>query len=394
MYNVLHVLYQSYPNISGSSTRSKSIVDAMHQSALFNPSVITSPLQAGVSVGNVELIDDVQYYRTFKCGNDKYEVNKPKNFFTKLKKAFSFVFFTYDIFVVAKEKNVDVIHAHAMSFCGLPSLFVARILNKKFVYEIRSDWHLDKSFSSGIMLQKVFGYMEAYVAKKSDSLVVISQGLFEKYSKFNHNCYLVSNGVHDDRFASFSPASISTSNVVTYGFIGSVIPLEGLEMVVQAISNLRTKYNVVVSLKIAGMGESLEAIKDKARELGVQEQVIICGSLPFERVGEFYDGVDVIVNFRRNEEIAHSVTPLKPLEAMAQKKLTIVSDVKGMLELVTEGVNGIVVPAENVEALTDIMFDVFCHREKYTKIVEVAYKYVVDNYSWSKKINQYVEVYS
>jgi glycogen synthase len=393
MHNVLHVLYQSYPNISGSSTRSKSIIDAMHQSILFKPTVITSPLQAGVSVDNVELIDGVQYYRTFRCGNEEFAVNKPKTLLTKLKKAFVFIFFTYDIFVVARKKNVDVIHAHAMAFCGLPAWLVARVLNKKFVYEIRSDWHLDKSFSSGKLFQMLFGKLEIFIAKKADGLVVISQGLYEKYSKYNQNCYVVSNAVHDDRFRT-SSVSLSTLKPVHFGFIGSVIPLEGLEMVVQAIAKVKAIYNVELIFKIAGMGESIESIRKITCDLGVEEQIVLYGTLPFQRVGEFYDEVDVIINFRRNEEIAHSVTPLKPLEAMAQKKLVIVSDVRGMLELVTDHVTGVVVPVEDVDALANVLFNISNHSDDYLPIVNNAYDYVTKNYAWNEKVKTYVEVYS
>lgn len=393
MTKVLHVLYQSYPNISGSSTRSKSIIDAMHQSTLFKPTVITSPLQEGVSAESLELIDGVQYYRTFKHGNDKFAVNKSKSFLTKLKKAFAFVFFTYDIFVVAKKKDVDVIHAHAMAFCGLPAWLVAKILKKKFIYEIRSDWHLDKSFSSGSFFQKLFGKMEIFIAKKADCLVVISQGLYKKYSKFNPNCYIVSNAVHDDRFST-SSVSLSTLKSVNFGFIGSVIPLEGLEMVIQAIAKVKATYSVELTFKIAGMGESLDSIRKKTCEFGVEDQIIFYGTLPFQRVGEFYDEVDVIVNFRRNEEIAHSVTPLKPLEAMAQKKLVIVSNVRGMLELVTNDVNGVVVPVEDVEALAKVLFNVFSYPDDYIPIVNNAYDYVTKNYAWNEKVKTYIEVYS
>ncbi|BDQ65470.1 glycosyltransferase family 4 protein [Shewanella xiamenensis] len=393
MTNVLHVLYQSYPNISGSSTRSKSIIDAMYHSQFFEPFVITSPLQEGFTSSAKEYIDGVLYYRTFKGGNDEFAVNRPKTFLTKLKKTLAFVFFTYDIYQVARRENVDVIHAHAMAFCGLPAWLVARVLGKKFVYEIRSDWHLDKSFSSGPFFQNVFGKLERFVAKKCDSLVVISSGLYNKYSKFNRNCYIVSNGVHDGLF-SHSPISLTPFKTVEFGFIGSVIPLEGLEMVVKAIAKVKELHNVKLVLKIAGMGESIESVKCKAKELNVEEQIIFFGTLPFEKVVNFYNEVDVIVNFRRDEEIAHSVTPLKPLEAMAQKKLVIVSDVKGMLELVTDNANGIVVPAEDIDALANVLFNVYQRPDLYISIVDKASDYVRANYAWDKKITDYIEIYS
>ncbi|MDN3412314.1 glycosyltransferase family 4 protein [Pseudoalteromonas sp. APC 3250] len=392
MFKVLHVLYQSYPNISGSSTRSKSIVDAMYNSSTFEPIVITSPLQKGCSEKSYDIIDGVSYYRTFKRGNEKYEVNKPKSFFTKLKKAVSFIYFTKDVYKVSKKYDVDVIHAHAMAFCGVPALIVARLLGKKFVYEIRSDWHLDEAFSSGTFYQNLFGKIELYVASKADSLVVISAGLFEKYSKVNPRTFLISNAVHDDRFTK-NELLLKKNEQISFGFIGSLIPLEGLELVLDALKIVKRDYGVEIDFFIAGKGESVSTIIAKSQLLGITKQVHACGSFPFESVDKFYDSVDVIVNFRRDEEIAHTVTPLKPLEAMAQKKLVIVSDVRGMLELVTDKVNGLVVPAENVDELADTLYDVYSSFDDYNALITSSFKYVLENYSWNCHINKYVEVY-
>ena len=82
MKRTLHILYQSVPNISGSSTRSKNLIDAQKKLGL-NPMVITSPFQKGEDKNRDE-IDGVSYYRTQIVGARNISVSEQKkNFFHK-----------------------------------------------------------------------------------------------------------------------------------------------------------------------------------------------------------------------------------------------------------------------------------------------------------------------
>lgn len=392
MKKILHVLYQSYPNISGSSTRSKGIVDGMKASTVFEPVVLTSPLQSGCTGYNVEIVDGVKYYRTFKQKNSRFGVNLKKSFFVKVTKLWSFILFTHDIFKVAQKERPDIIHAHAMFACGLPSLLVARLLKIRFVYEIRSDWHLDHGFNSGFFFQRLFGYLERYLATHSDGLVVISKGLFDKYGKFNDNCIMVPNGVHGSLYKTEPAICRSPDAPVTFGFIGSVIPLEGIEMILRAVKILKDSgYEIL--FKIVGQGESLSALQVQAADLEIMDNIIFLGSVTFDKIKEVYSEIDVVVNFRRDEPIAHSVTPLKPIEAMAQRKLVIVSDVKGMTELVSHGKNGLVVECGNIYELARTMRAVSENYNSFLSLINDAYQYAWEEKSWNKIIERYTEVY-
>lgn len=392
MKKILHVLYQSYPNISGSSTRSKGIIDGMKESSIFEPVVLTSPLQRGCSESNVEIVDGVKYYRTFKRKDNQFDVNRKKNFFVKVSKLWSFFLFSIDIFKVAKKERPDVIHAHAMFACGLPALLVARLLKIRFVYEIRSDWHLDNGFDSGFIFQRLFGYFERYLAIHSDGLVVISQGLFDKYSKFNNNCIMVPNGVHSALYKTEPEIHRSPEAPVIFGFIGSVIPLEGIEMILRAIKILKKSGHDLI-FKVVGRGESLISLQAQAVDLDIMENIIFAGSVTFDKIREAYSGIDVIINFRRDEPIAHTVTPLKPIEAMAQRKLVIVSDVKGMTELVSHGSNGLVVACGNIDELAVTLRNVAENFDSYQPLINDAYQYAWEEKSWNKMIERYKEVY-
>ena len=69
---VLHILYQSLPNISGSSIRSRDVLNNQIKIGL-EPIVITSPFQNSKRDGDsVEKIDGVKYYRTFSNNNELF----------------------------------------------------------------------------------------------------------------------------------------------------------------------------------------------------------------------------------------------------------------------------------------------------------------------------------
>ena len=73
---VLHILYQSLPNISGSSIRSRDILKNQLKIGV-KPIVITSPFQNPKTNGkSFEEIDGIKYYRTFSNNNELVNENK------------------------------------------------------------------------------------------------------------------------------------------------------------------------------------------------------------------------------------------------------------------------------------------------------------------------------
>ena len=71
--------------------------------------------------------------------------------------------------------------------------------------------------------------------------------------------------------------------------------------------------------------------------LGLADQVIFTGRVPHEDVHRYYDLIDVLVYPRLPMRLTDLVTPLKPLEAMAQGRLVAGSDVGGHRELMRDG---------------------------------------------------------
>jgi glycosyltransferase involved in cell wall biosynthesis len=87
------------------------------------------------------------------------------------------------------------------------------------------------------------------------------------------------------------------------------------------------------------------------------------------------------------------VTPLKPLEAMAQRKLVAASDVGGHRELIEHGVTGTLFPADDPSALAGALADLFDAREGWDQRRDQARAFVEQERNWSSNISRYAPVY-
>jgi glycogen(starch) synthase len=87
------------------------------------------------------------------------------------------------------------------------------------------------------------------------------------------------------------------------------------------------------------------------------------------------------------------VTPLKPLEAMAQRKLVVASDVGGHRELIQDGVTGTLFKAGDRAALATALADLFDHRDEWGARRETARRFVERERNWQANVANYAPVY-
>jgi glycosyltransferase involved in cell wall biosynthesis len=87
------------------------------------------------------------------------------------------------------------------------------------------------------------------------------------------------------------------------------------------------------------------------------------------------------------------VTPLKPLEAMAQGKLVAASDVGGHRELIEHNVTGTLFPPDDPAALAAAVAGLFEARGGWAARRETARRFVERDRNWSSNISVYAPVY-
>lgn len=99
-------------------------------------------------------------------------------------------------------------------------------------------------------------------------------------------------------------------------------------------------------LVFAGRGELAERLRERARELGVAERLVLPGYVPPAEVGECYRQADTFVLNSGNEGCPNVV-----LEAMSYGLPVIASRVGGVPAMVAEGVSGHIVATDDRAAI-------------------------------------------
>ena len=88
------------------------------------------------------------------------------------------------------------------------------------------------------------------------------------------------------------------------------------------------------------------------------------------------------------------VTPLKPLEAMAQGRIFVASDVGGHRELVRDRETGFLFRADSVDALAAVLDETLAAREQWPAIRQAGREYVENERNWANSISNYEKVYA
>ncbi len=103
---------------------------------------------------------------------------------------------------------------------------------------------------------------------------------------------------------------------------------------------------------------------------------------------ELVSGADLFVMPSRREGLCRAL-----LEAMSQGVCPIVSNAGGMKEAVRHGVDGLVTPAEDVQALADAIRSLYQQRQRISEYGESAKQRIVDFFSPQKVADQTIELY-
>lgn len=129
------------------------------------------------------------------------------------------------------------------------------------------------------------------------------------------------------------------------GAIGNLFLVKGQTYLLRASKIVAKEYPGLVVL-IAGDGDQATALRAEAVSLGIADNVKFLGFR--SDVPSLLQAMDVFVLPSLSEGL-----PLSVLEALAYKKPVVVTNVGGVGEIVTDGVNGLMVPSEDPEALAE-----------------------------------------
>jgi glycogen synthase len=390
---ILHVVYQSLPNISGSSIRTRDIVMSQKEIGL-EPVVVSSPFQNGISNAQLDIIHNIKHYRTYNNNPDDLVKENKSTLYKRFKKSTQIVTFYKKVKKIVKNEKPDIIHAHATFFCAITAFYVGRKFKVPVCYEVRSLWEEREKKQAANIVQKlqpkIITFLETTAMKKSDKVIVINKNLKkEMVSRNIKNIDIIQNGVNFSLIKETTNSSF-TGEKIRFGYIGSVSPIEGLDLVARVWKRLEEK-GLQNEFHVYGSGTYFENLNNLIESLGLKN-FHLHGIIDSEKIHGAFNQIDVIVNARLKSKISDTVTPLKPLEAMAYRKLVVASDVGGMRELIQDNQTGILFKADaDVDLEKRILLII--KNGINEQIIESAYNYVYNEKSWRENAKKYHEIY-
>lgn len=307
---------------------------------------------------------------------------------------------------VARELRPQIIHAHSPVLNALPAIKVARTLGIPVVYEIRAFWE-DAAVDHGTTREGSLRYrltraLETYALRRVDHVFTICEGLRSD---------IVARGISADKVTvipnavdieNFEPggqpdealkSQLGLSGCTVLGFIGSFYAYEGLDLLLQALPAILAQRPDVRVLLVGG-GPQDAALKAQAEALGLGDKVVFTGRVPHAEVNRYYDLVDVLVYPRHSMRLTELVTPLKPLEAMAQGRILVASDVGGHQELIRDGETGVLFKAGDAAALSRAVLGLLSRPHTWDALRAQGRRFVETERNWARSVSNYVQPYT
>jgi len=146
-------------------------------------------------------------------------------------------------------------------------------------------------------------------------------------------------------------------------------------------------------LLLVGGGLQEAALKAQAAALNISDAVIFTGRVPHNSVSRYYSLVDIFVYPREAIRLTELVTPLKPLEAMAQQGLVVASDIGGHRELIRHNDTGILFEADNPAKLAAVLQQLLQQRTDWSRLKNNARRFVEQERSWQHTVATILPVY-
>ena len=300
----------------------------------------------------------------------------------------------------------DVLHAHSPVLNALPALRVARRHGLPVVYELRALWEdaaVDHGTTSeGSARYRVSRALETHALRAVDHVTTICDGLRKEVVARGvpaERVTVVPNAVDTAAFRfgvqadETLRAKLGLDGATVLGFAGSFYGYEGLDLLVEAVARLVRSHAGLRVLLIGG-GPQESALRAKVATLGLDAVVCFTGRIPHDQVQRYYGLVDLLVYPRRSNRLTELVTPLKPLEAMAQGRMFVASDVGGHRELVRDGETGFLYAADDVDALVAAIVRVLAVRATWPQIARQARRFVETERTWKASVARYGPVYA
>lgn len=396
---ILHILDHSIPLHSGYTFRTKNIL--RHQRELDLETFHITSEKHNIAAGNTLLEEDIDGLHFYRTPSSSAVIAK----IPVLNQLAVVRSLENRLLEIADKIKPDILHAHSPVINGSAAVSVGRKLSIPVLYEVRAFWE-DAAVDHGTGKEEGLRYKltkmwETTIFKKAHAITTICEGLRNDIVQrgiAEDKVTVIPNAVNVEQFQVIKERDqelldeLQLNDKVILGFLGSFYAYEGLDLILKALPIIQQQHADAHVLLVGG-GPEESALKNLAQALGITQSVTFTGRVAHEKVSRYYSLVDMLLYPRKSMRLTELVTPLKPLEAMAQGKLVLASDVGGHKELIKNSETGVLFEAGNHEKLAQSVIDLIGRRSAWSDYLLNGRNFVESERTWGKSIKNYIPVY-
>ncbi len=287
--------------------------------------------------------------------------------------------------IINKEGGFDVIHAHDWLVAN-----AAKALKNAYGIPVVATIHATEAGrNSGIHddTQRYINDTEWMLTYEASEVIVNSnymknelQRLFGlPYEKIN----VIPNGINLSNFTGIErdydfrrQYAMDNEKIILY--VGRLVYEKGIQHLIAAMPKVLSNYHDA-KLIIAGRGGMMDQLRQEASNLGLNNKIYFTGYLDSKQVQKMYKCADVAVFPSTYEPFG-----IVALEAMLAGVPTVVSDVGGLDEIITHGVDGMKAYAGNANSIADSITALLYDHQLATNVAKKAKQKVKEQFNWEK----------
>jgi glycosyltransferase involved in cell wall biosynthesis len=291
--------------------------------------------------------------------------------------------------LIIHRNDYELIHIVKPTALTAFSAIVSKIFGKPVVLGIRG-----LSPFPTKLIRKVFDkIMWDVTLFFSDVVIFVSEDTKNFYS--NVKGIVIPNGIDMEKFHPSDELRIETrkelglKDELIILYLGRVTYNKGIHELLDAFSVVKGKSNKSMKLLIVGPipDNEKQGIFSKSKSLGIENHVIFTGS-QLDTV-KYYCASDIFVFPSWFEGMPRAL-----LEAMGCGLPPVANGVNGVLEVIENGRNGLLVEPHNVADLIQKINWCIIHNEECKKIGLTARKTVLEKFSLDLMAERYIQIYN
>ncbi|MCR4963486.1 MAG: polysaccharide pyruvyl transferase CsaB [Firmicutes bacterium] len=284
----------------------------------------------------------------------------------------------------ADQFKPDVIHCHGAK-ANMMAVMVKKLRHIPIITTVHSDPKLD--YMGAPLKQYTFGQINAWALRRMDYFMAVAgkmeQNLIER--GFNpQRIFTIYNGL-DFSQADGAPKPVKKDGDIVVGIAARLTPIKNIPTLLKAFAWAYAK-NPRLRLKIAGIGEDEEALKELAKQLEISHRVDFVGWITDMR--GFFSQVDINVLSSFSETFPYSL-----LEGAFEHCAAIASNVGGMPYLIEHGKTGFLFEPEDHQTFGRYIYELSVDDEKRSALAEALFQLAKSQFSLEKMRKDQLAVY-